>query len=73
MQDNEIAAYYRDAQVKYGSENVLGIVAESSSHLVSKREVPSESDDDKLDKESEKFIYEAIGRNLVWNSGGQPF
>jgi hypothetical protein len=41
MQDNEIAAFYRDAQINYGNKNVLGILAarnENLEHLIQKRQ-----------------------------------
>jgi len=66
MQDNEIAAFFRDAQVKYGSKNILGILAESSRHLVTKREVSTTPVNDESTKVSdEKFIYEAINCKIL--------
>lgn len=66
QQDNEIAAFYRDAQINYGNKNVLGILAtrnENYEHLIAKRDVATttESTDASStaspDEPEENFIY----------------
>lgn len=69
QQDNEIAAFYRDAQINFDNKNVLGILAtrsENSEHLISKREAvttTTESSDvsttPSSDEPVENFIYAA--------------
>ena len=57
-QDSQIAALYQEAQIKFGNKNVLGILAESSDHLLSKREVS-------VEESTESFVYEAPGKCLL--------
>ena len=78
MQDNEIAAFYRDAQINYGSKNILGILAarsENPEHLILKRAAPlitsTESSTTEAmmttpanDEPVEDLIYEAKGEFL---------
>lgn len=72
MQDNEIAAFYRDAQINYGSKNILGILAarnENQEHLILKREAKSTTEASTTeatttpanDEPVEDLIYEAKG------------
>jgi hypothetical protein len=65
QQDNEIAAFYRDAEINYG-KNVLGILATKNEnlHLIQKRQtfesfstIPPPSDE----PEEENLIYFAKG------------
>ncbi|KAL7011713.1 hypothetical protein ACKWTF_014398 [Chironomus riparius] len=62
-QDSQIAAFYHDAQVKFGNKNILGIIAESNEHLRSKREVTT---DLSIQEPTETLIYEAPGKCLLY-------
>lgn len=73
MQDNEIAAFYRDAQINYGSKNVLGILAarqENQEHVILKREARSTTEEPTSeaptttapDEPVEDLVYAATGR-----------
>jgi hypothetical protein len=68
QQDNEIAAFYRDAQINFDNKNVLGILAtrnENFEHLISKRDVGTTTESSDVsttpspDESEENFIYAA--------------
>jgi hypothetical protein len=77
MQDNEIAAFYRDAQINYGNRNVLGILAarnENGEHVVMKRQaraVTTEASDVSTtpvpDEDEDNLIYVASSESFFWN------
>jgi len=81
MQDNEIAAFYRDAQINYGSKNILGILAarsENPEHLILKREATMKTSTEPSTTEAmmttpandepvEDLIYEAKGE-FLWGT-----
>ncbi|KAL7011712.1 hypothetical protein ACKWTF_014397 [Chironomus riparius] len=83
MQDNEIAAFYRDAQINFGRKNILGILAarsENPEHLILKREVsepkmtstePSTTEAATTpanDEPVEDLIYEAKGKGILYTT-----
>ncbi|KAG5667297.1 hypothetical protein PVAND_015283 [Polypedilum vanderplanki] len=79
MQDNEIAAFYRDAQINYGNKNVLGILAarnENNEHLISKRqarEVITENYDISTtpatpDEQEDNRIYAVRGKIIFYTA-----
>ncbi|XP_070507869.1 V-type proton ATPase subunit S1-like [Chironomus tepperi] len=53
-QDRQMAIHYRNTLAKFENKNVLGILAESNSHLVSKREVSTVSS---VRESNESLIY----------------
>lgn len=80
QQDNEIAAFYRDAQINFGNKNVLGILAtrnENFEHLIAKRQVRSTTESPATSEASstpspdepvENLIYEAAGKGLLYTT-----
>lgn len=78
QQDNEIAAFYRDAQINFGNKNVLGILAtrnENFEHLIAKRDVRTTTENPDVSTTVspdepivENLIYEAKGKGLLYTT-----
>jgi len=73
MQDNEIAAFYRDAQINYGSKSVLGILAarsENPEHLILKREIKFFSTEEPTTESSTTVAPDEPVENLIYDAPG---